>query len=170
MTNAQTVIEYRGDFTFETMDQVLNRLRASDIFDQMPKPVRKRLYSALAESMDNIYKYAAHDEDLIRSGEGVPLIAVEQCDEEFSIRAGNLIRNEEISDLRFKIDRVNQLDMEALKSLYEDVITREAKPTDRGAGLGLITMAMRTNHEIAYCFEPINEEFAFFSMQIIIKG
>ncbi|PID92553.1 MAG: hypothetical protein CSA96_02670 [Bacteroidetes bacterium] len=170
MPDTAKVIQYRGVINFETMDMVLNQLRDNPVFYEMPKPVRKRLYSALAESMDNIFKYAARSEELESQDIGMPQVAVERDGDRFSIVAGNMILNDQIDELQFKLDRVNQLDLEALKSLYEDVITRETKASDRGAGLGLITMAMRTDHDINYRFESIDEDHSFFSMQIIIKG
>ena len=80
---------------------------------------------------------------------------VKEQDGKFIVSAGNLVQNDQVEDLKFKLDRVNQLDDEALKSLYEEVINKEAKEEDRGAGLGLITMAMRTDEDITLQFDPV---------------
>jgi len=58
---------------------------------------------------------------------------------------------------------------EELKSLYEEVINREATDEDRGAGLGLITMAMRTDENIRYEFHPAGPSHSYFTMHITIK-
>ena len=72
--------------------------------------------------------------------------------------------------MKFKLDRVNQLDTEALKTLYEDVINKESNLSDTGAGLGLITMAMRTSCDIEYTFTPLDTDYSFFEIQITLNG
>ena len=57
-----------------------------------------------------------------------------------------------------------------LKSLYEDIINQEAGENDKGAGLGLITMALRTKNDISYSFTSLDGDQSFFKMQIIING
>ena len=130
---------------------------------------KKRLYGTVVESIDNIYKYGAGDLAALKNKKKMPLLVVERKGKDFTVTVGNLVMSENIEDLRFKLDRVNQLDMEALKSLYEDVINQEAGEADRGAGLGLITMALRTEKDIEYSFVPVDHEFSFFKMQITIN-
>ena len=61
------------------------------------------------------------------------------------------------------------MDDAALKLLYEEVINRETKEEDRGAGLGLITMAMRTDENIRYHFDSVGMVHSYFTMHITIK-
>ena len=159
-----------GSFTFETMEKLLNKMRSTKDFNEMKKPARKRLYSTFVESIDNIFKYAASNTGDLTSPKVAPMILVEKTGDQYSVTSGNMVLNDDIGDLTFKLDRVNQLDNEALKSLYEDVINKEAGVDDRGAGLGLITMALRTEKEISFSFSPLDETYSFFKMQIIING
>lgn len=170
MSKNKTLIYYMGAFTFETMERLLNNLRSTREFQEMKKPARKRLYSTFVESIDNIFKYAAVNTSGSKGPKVAPMILVEKMGEEYSVTSGNMVLNDDIGDLTFKLDRVNQLDNEALKSLYEDVINKEAGVDDRGAGLGLITMALRTEKEISFSFSPLDETYSFFKMQIIING
>ncbi len=169
MSKAEVIIDFKGPISFETMEMLLNELRSAKEFTEMRKPAKKRLYGTVVESIDNIYKYGAGDVAALKKKKGMPLLVVERKGKDFTVTVGNLVMNENIEDLRFKLDRVNQLDMEALKSLYEDVINQETGETDRGAGLGLITMALRTEKDIEYNFVPVDHEFSFFKMQITIN-
>ena len=170
MSNTSAMIEYVGSISFDTMEVLLNQLRTTKEFKEMKKPSRKRLYSTVVESIDNIFKYAAPNTPGFLIEEGVPLICVEKLGDQFAVTSGNMVLNDEIGDLTFKLERVNQLDHEALKSLYEDVINQEAGADDKGAGLGLITMALRTEDEIKYSFSPLDRHHSFFKMQIVING
>lgn len=170
MSKKVTMVEYMGSISFETMEELLNTLRDSKEFQEMNKPARKRLYSTFVESIDNIFKYAANDTTDSLGEKGYPMILVEKKGDRFAVTSGNLVKNDEVGDLTFKLDRVNQLDNESLKSLYEDVINQETGIDDKGAGLGLITMALRTEDDISYSFAPLDENYSFFKMQIIING
>lgn len=164
------MLEYKGAFTYEIMEDLLKQLRSCSQFQKMRKTARKRLYSTFVESIDNIFKYAASTVLGKKGARNAPMISVIARGDQFLVISGNMVQNEEIDDLRFKLDRVNQLDHEALKSLYEDIINREAGENDTGAGLGLITMALRTEDDITYSFASLDSDHSFFKMQIIING
>ena len=170
VANSETILNYKGAFTYEIMEKLLKQLRSSSHFRSMRKIPRKRLYSTFVESIDNIFKYATRHVSEKRRGPGAPMISVVKRGNRFLVISGNVVLNEDIEDLRFKLDRVNQLDHEALKSLYEDIINRDADENDTGAGLGLITMALRTENDITYSFTSLDRDHSFFKMQIIING
>ena len=170
MSKAKIIIDFKGPISFETMEILLNTLRSAKEFDEMKKPARKRLYGTVVESIDNIYKYAAVNPAAgVKVKNRMPVLTVKKKGQDFTVTVGNLVLNESVEDLRFKLDRVNQLDNEALKSLYEDVINKEYGEADKGAGLGLITMALRTEKDIEYSFTPVDLEYSFFKMQITIN-
>ncbi len=169
MSIVVTMLDFEGVISTGTMEMLLNQLRESKEFQEMKKPARKRLYGTVVESIDNIFKYSARVSPEIRDLSGVPSVSVKKAGRQYTVATGNLVHNDEIEDLRFKLDRVNQLDNEALKSLYEDIINQESTEEDKGAGLGLITMALRTEHEIDYSFTPVDSEHSFFKMQIKIN-
>jgi hypothetical protein len=170
MSKSGTLVDFEGAITFGTIEMLLNKLRSAKDFQEMQKPARKRLYSIFVESIDNIFKYATSLPRSSRSTGRKPKIMVTRKGKHYQVRAGNLVRNDDIGDLKFKLDRVNQLDSEALKSLYEDVINRESNVSDTGAGLGLITMAMRTSKDIEYSFTEVDDDHSFFEIRITLNG
>lgn len=170
MSNSETLVNFEGAITFGTIEMLLNRLRCNALFSELPKPARKRLYGIFVESIDNIFKYAVKGERGKKRPYPHPRISVVKSGEKFVVKSGNMVRNEDVGDLIFKMERVNQLDEEALKTLYEQVINKESSLSDTGAGLGLITMAMRTDHDIIFRFSEIDSLFSFFEYEIILKG
>jgi hypothetical protein len=166
MSDSITLVDFEGAITFGTIEMLLSRLRNSLEFQALQKPGRKRLYGIFVESIDNIYKYAVK----IPGKQGPsPKISVIKRGGQFLVRAGNLVRNDDVGDLTFKLDRVNQLDFEALKSLYEEVINKEPRSSDTGAGLGLITMALRTDTDIKFGFKTVDNNYSFFEFEITLN-
>jgi hypothetical protein len=170
MSKPGTLVEFEGVISFGTIEMLLNQLRSTKEFQEMKKPAKKRLYSIFVESIDNIFKYSAGMPGNGESITRVPKVSVIKKDDLYLVRAGNLVLNDDIGDLKFKLDRVNQLDTEALKSLYEDVINRDSNVSDTGAGLGLITIAMRTSSDKEYTFSPVDADHSFFEIQITLNG
>lgn len=169
MVNAEVIIDFEGSISFETMEELLNQLRSARQFNALRKPVRKRVYGTVVESIDNIFKYATPVQGKIRVLQKPPMLMVKEQEGKFIVSTGNLVQNEQVDDLRYKLNRVNQMDDEALKLLYEEVINQEASDRDRGAGLGLITMALRTDGNIRYHFDPAGPSHSYFTMHITIK-
>ena len=170
MAKPGTIVDFEGVLSFGTIEMLLSKLRSSGEFQEMRKPTKKRIYSIFVESIDNVFKYAARFPGKGLTSGKVPRVSVFRKKDDYIVKVGNLVLNEDIGNIRFKLDRVNQLDNEALKSLYEEVINRESTISETGAGLGLITMAMRTEEDIKYNFSPVDTEYSFFEMQIKIKG
>ena len=167
MSDSITLVNYEGAITFGTIEMLLSKLRNSHEFQILKKPSRKRLYGIFVESIDNIYKYAIKRQG--KSG-SPPKISVKKEGELYLVRAGNLVRNDDVGEITFKLERVNQLDVEALKSLYEEVINKEPRSSDTGAGLGLITMALRTDRDIVFGFEVVDSSHSFFEYEITLKA
>lgn len=169
MEKKEAIIDFEGSISFETMEKLLNQLKSARQFNALRKPVRKRVYGTVVESIDNIFKYATPFKGKNRDIQRPPQIHVQEQEGKFIVSAGNLILKDQVDDLRYKLNRVNKMNDEALKSLYEVVINREATDEDRGAGLGLITMALRTDENIRYHFDPAGPLHSYFTMHITIK-
>jgi hypothetical protein len=169
MKNAEVIIDFEGSISFEIMEKLLSNLKAARQFNELRKPVRKRVYGTVVESIDNIFKYAVPVEGMSGEQRRPPLLKVREKEGKFIVTAGNLVKNSQIQGLRYKLNRVNEMDDEALKTLYEEVINKETSAEDRGAGLGLITMALRTDEKICYYFDPAGPGYTYFTMHITIK-
>ena len=170
MSKTGTLVDFEGVITFGTIEMLLNKLRETKEFQEMKKPAKNRLYSIFVESIDNIFKYAAKLPGAVGINGKSTRISVVKRKGQYLVKAGNMVMNDDIGNLKFKLDRVNQLDNEALKSLYEEVINQESSVHDTGAGLGLITMAIRTECDIEYSFTSMDEEHSFFEIQITLNG
>jgi hypothetical protein len=169
VSKKETILDFEGSISFETVELLLDKLRSTKEFQDMKKLTRKRLYAIFVESIENIYKYSANNFTEESEQIRVPEVSIKKMADTFYVTAGNMIPNDEIEELRFKLDQINQLDKESLKTLYEDIIHLESGAEDSGAGLGLITIALRTNNDVEYSFTPLDDEYSFFEIQITIS-
>ena len=169
MEQNEAIINFEGSISFETMEQLLNQLKSARQFNALRKPAKKRVYGTVVETIDNIFKYATPFKGKDPPLQRPPRIQVRKYGGKFIVSAGNLIRMDQVDGLRERLNRVNGMNDHALKMLYEEVINKDSSEQDSGAGLGLITMAMRTNENIRYEFEAAGPGHAYFTMHITIK-
>ncbi len=158
---------YRGFFTREVSDGLIEF--AQGIFDQsdVATKLKKRVVFILVECVQNITRHQEMPEEESRENDGIFLI--QSLDEMYNISQGNMIRNDQMTVLKAKLDRINTMNQEELKEQYKSILAEAAISEKGGAGLGLIEIARRSGNKIRYKFEPVDEAFSFFFMDTLIS-
>jgi hypothetical protein len=164
----EVIFEYKGIINFETIDLQLNRLKKIPAYRAISKSVQKKVYSVIVECLDNIYKHKITDSLSVNGKEILPYIILTWENDKYIIKTGNVVTNDNIQDLRDNLKQINLHDRIGLKSLYAEIVSKDIISDEDGAGLGLITIAMKTEKRINYEFNLINDQNSYFEMQIII--
>ncbi len=164
----EVIFEYKGIINFETIDLQLNRLKKIPAYRAIRKSVQKKVYSVIVECLDNIYKHKITDSLSVNGREILPYIILTWENDKYIIKTGNVVTNDNIQDLRDNLKQINLHDRIGLKSLYAEIVSKDIISDEDGAGLGLITIAMKTEKRINYEFNLINDQNSYFEMQIII--
>lgn len=162
MASQQIILDHSGPVTHSSMEEQLRLLREHPRLQKLRKAVRKRLYGVAVELMDNIRKYAS-------AGGNDSVFRIELSGKKLLVRAGNLLDKDLEASLTSRLDRVNGLDEQELRGLYEQVINQEGHASDTGAGLGLITLAMRSEGPLHYSFEPAEGGKLLYKIWIYLK-
>ncbi len=164
----EVIFKYKGEITFETIDLILNRLKKRRAYRAIRKSVQKKVYSVIVECVDNIYKHKITDSLLDKNKDVSPYIILTREDDKYIISTGNVVTNESIQDLRDDLIQINMLDRIGLKSSYAEIVSKDIISDEEGAGLGLITIALKTEEKIKYEFNLVNDQYSYFEMNIII--
>lgn len=164
----EVILEYRGEIGFDTIDLLLSKLKNLPAYKQIKRSVQRKLYCVFAECLDNLFKHRITDSVSINDERIMPYIVLASEGNAYTINTGNLVVVDSIQDLSDKFERVNQQDRNGLKSWYAELINQDIISDEDGAGLGLITIALKTEHKIKYDFRSINAAYAFFEMRISI--
>ncbi len=127
--------------------------------------VKKKIYSAMVESLENIYKH----QDLIHGNTNYqPRFELFYNEKSYSLYASNTLLQSKIEDLNSRLEQVNSLDKEGLKKLYKQTILSGNLSPKGGAGLGIINIAKVSENKIKYQFDEINDDFSFFTINVLI--
>ncbi len=164
-----TLIEYRGRINYETIGELIHRLKL-----QVPKlgiqiGIYKRVLLIMIESLENIMKHGCtripDTEDLLNS-----TVLITLKEKTYYIYTTNCISNKNISKFKKKIDYLNGLDSSQLKTLYKETITNGEFSEAGGAGLGLIEIVKISGNPIDYRFEPVNDQNTLFHQTVTIDN
>jgi hypothetical protein len=72
--------------------------------------------------------------------------------------------------LRSRLSEVNGLTHGELRVKYVDALCQNELSEKGGAGLGLLSMAKKTNGPLDYHFKEIKEEMFLFTLAIMVKN
>ena len=170
MSGRKVILEYSGIVTFEKIDRMLDKLIEMPAFLQLTRSIQKKLYGIFVECIENIYKNTGNGKDFLNTKNKLPYIRLGRQDDKFFISSGNIISNKRIDTLKGKLDKINLMDHEGLRSAYAEIIDQESLTNEEGAGLGLITIAMRSGNKIKYNFTSLDEQHSYYEMKIDVPN
>ncbi|OFX80151.1 MAG: hypothetical protein A2X12_01850 [Bacteroidetes bacterium GWE2_29_8] len=165
----KVVLDYHGLIDFGTIQVLLRRVK--DIFSiiDVDKSVKKKVFNIMVECLENILKHSNevsfydYDFDIV-----YPKISIIENGNKFIITTQNSLQNINKEKLTNSIDALNKLDKEQLKKYYENRIFNTQISEKGGAGLGLIDIVLKSENNIEYNIEQIDEKISLFKQTIII--
>ncbi|AHM59837.1 hypothetical protein D770_07870 [Flammeovirgaceae bacterium 311] len=158
------ILVYEGEFTQEITKSVL--AMAERNMDSMGEEsgIKRKVFNVMVECLQNIVK---HSEDLNKQmvQKSTAIFMIGKQDSAYIITSGNPIKNEDVENLKGKLDQINGLDKDGLKQLYKDIIKSTSLSDKGGAGLGFVDMARKSGSPLEYDFERLDDQYSFFSLR-----
>lgn len=158
----QEDIEYifRGDFTPAIIAGILDLASVTLDRTSDAQKIRSKIYYIMGESLQNIARH--HSESFHKSPDKYSLFAIHRRNFRYYITTGNLIEVEEISSLKQKIDKINDMEHDDLRIFSRSTRSTGEFSEKGGAGLGLIEMAKRSGNKLEYDFKEIDDKHSYF--------
>ena len=172
MERDNIILSFKGQITKELLSSVYqimeSRLEALDEDNR----TKKKVYNILVESLQNIY----HHMDMLRqesegddSGMKDAMFMIVRGEGGFYyIHTGNFILNTKCDLLKSRIDQINGMSAEELRTHYVDRLSTSELSEKGGAGLGIIDIARKSGNKLGYKFNLVNEKYSFFSLIVSI--
>lgn len=142
------ILSFKGAVSQEILVEIGSIIRNQ--FD-IHKSIKK-IFSVFVELAQNIMHYSEEKEFSLREGKdvGVGIIIFSENDDYFYITSGNLINSERGKKVVEKINKVNQMSDDELKEYYKEQRRKPQPDGSKGAGLGFIDIARKSNQKIEY--------------------
>ena len=145
VTDNNVKLFFHGRFEHESLKGLISMTETS-LSMAVNSQFKKAIISVMIEMMQNI---CYHGVDKVDSSTEKPgLIMISEDSTSYYMITGNYIANDKIEKFVSHVDHINGLTNEGLNELFNEVILRENKIGELGAGLGLIDLRFKTKNKI----------------------
>lgn len=152
------ITHYAGDLSIGYANIISTEVEelVGEIFER--KTVKKRYFTVFIEALQNIRIHGKADGD----GQIHSVVTAYRNEKQLCARFGNIVPVESAEFLASRFDSLNKMDGPAVKELYLDVMENGERSVKGGAGLGLITMVMRSKNPCPYELIDLDENYKLF--------
>ncbi len=166
MKERTTLVKFIGILKYDTIEVLLNKANAE--LDKLGTNYRlkKKIYRVMVECLENILKHSLKIES--SHSEYLSKFTFETDGENYFLTTGNPVFNKDVETVKIKLDKVNELDLIGLKEMHDEVISRGTISNKGGAGLGIIDIAIKSQNELKYSFEPLKKDISYFWLEVKI--
>lgn len=158
---------WSGHLTTEIEKQVLTFTETKMAEDDIEVKVRRKVFSVMLESLQNISKYNPGFE--VEERLGMPIAMVSSEKEGMRLTTGNLIKNSKIPKMEDRLKTVNKYDKKGLKELYRISLAGEDLKAEKTGIMGLIDIARKSGHKLEYRFDKVNSEYSYYVLSVLVN-
>ncbi len=153
-----------GEFTQDYVNQISAEIEERMFEDGEKKVIIKRLFSIIVEGLQNIRLHGEKDND----GNQISFFIILKNDSNYFIYLSNLVLNKNIEGIKKRIEQVNGMNKDEIKELYLSVLTNGVISNKGGAGLGFITMSMKSLNQLEYNFTELDDVISHYDLKITL--
>jgi hypothetical protein len=173
MERENILLSFKGVVTSDLLTSVLSIMESKmDYMDESPK-TKKKVFNVLVECLQNLYHHI--DEGAESEARNIgqieaksALFMIAKKGDQFVISTGNYIDKSNAEEIQKRLDIINSMDKDELKTYYQEVLNN-GNVSDKGtAGLGMIDIARKSGNKLDYQFLSVNDMSSFFCLTIKI--
>lgn len=158
----EVLLKYYGEFSVN-----LIRSFADGVEEMMTKlgekrHVIKRMFSILIEGLQNVYIHGGTEEN----GAQMAFLIITKNESTYKILLGNIVEPEDRSPVKTYLGNINNHSEEELKQLYLNILKNGYLSKKGGAGLGIVTMRIKSAKNLHYQIYDLPSQKAFLVMEV----
>lgn len=158
------LLKYYGEFSVN-----LIRSFADGVEEMMTKlgdkrHVIKRMFSILVEGLQNIHLHGGVDDE----GKQTAFLIVTRNNTGYKILFGNIVEQEDRSSVKTYLGNINNHSEEELKQLYLTILKNGYLSQKGGAGLGIVTMRIKSSDDLQYQLYDLPSDKSFLVMEVAL--
>jgi len=164
----ELLLAYQGVITDSLTKNLLALAENKLAMVEYNSRTKKKVFNILVEVLQNIY----HNQEEITTSDHTfqeILVMVVKTNTAYEVISGNYIIKENTIDLKKRIEEINKLTNDELRAKYRSKLDEGVFSETGRAGLGIMDMVRKSGQPLSFGFESINDEYAYFSLQVNIK-
>ena len=170
LNEGEVLFAYKGDITSDLITNILEVVESK--LEDTPEvgKTAKKIYNALVECLQNLYHHGIADvTETDKKAKKFGLFALTQVNGSYKVTTGNFIPKDRIQYLKDRIEQLNSMSKDELKSLYKLILNNQEFSIKGGGGLGMIDVARKTGSKLYYDFIDVDDKFSLYKFNINIE-
>ncbi len=164
--NSSIVFSYIGDLVEGLTFTISNKMEEKLMEMSVRKPIVKKLFSIVIEGLQNIRLHGEHDDE----GQKLAAFICWHNQDKYFISFSNLMDQGDKEKINSIVSSINEKEKMELKQHYISVMNNGIMSKAGGAGLGLITMAMKSENIIRTSFTHLEMDLCIVDFNLQING
>lgn len=159
----ELLMAYDGVVNQSTISKIESEVEEKVHHLGYPKSLIKKIFFITVELLQNLFIHGAEDDTNTKHN----FLIIARNENELVILTANLIENNNIPKIKNIFDTINGFkSYDALKRYYMERLENNDLSEKGGAGLGFITIGLKSQPPLAYKFEKINSKFSYFELSV----
>jgi len=155
------ILAYDGVVNQNTISKLESEVEEKILQYNYSKSIIKKVFFITVELLQNLFIHGAEDHTHTKHN----FIIIARNDQEIIILTANLIENKNVEKVKNIFDTINSFkSYEELKRYYMERLENNDMSDKGGAGLGFITIGLKSHPPLNYKFEKINDTFSYFEL------
>ena len=155
------VVSHCGELSQEKISSLSTLVEDQLMNLEVSKGAMKKMFNIVIEALQNILLHGEKD----REGIQHCYIVMGQDNNELTLCTANLVSNINVDKMRQRLEGIRSLDEKELKGKYMEVLSNGELSSKGGAGLGFLTIALKSGNNIRFDFRNVNDSVSLFSLQ-----
>lgn len=161
--NYELVLAYDGVVNQSTISKLESEVEEKILTYNYPKSLIKKIFFITVELLQNLFIHGAEDNTHTKHN----FIIIARNNSEVIILTSNLIENTNVQKIKTIFDTINGFkSYDELKKYYMERLENNDLSDKGGAGLGFITIGLKSQPPLEYKFEQINDKFSYFELSV----
>lgn len=162
----ELLLAYDGVLNSETISKLETEIESKIVSKNLSKTAIKKIFFISIESLQNMFIHGFKD----NNDEKHNFFILYCTEKQVKMIGANLIANAAIEKISKHIERINSFnDPAELKTYYLEHLENNELSEKGGAGLGFITIGMKSGNKLRVAFEKINDIRSMFLMEVTIN-
>ena len=160
--NLNILISHIGHFSQDLVNGFSENSEEILISAGEKKSIIKKVFSILVEGLQNIRFHG--EKDLEDRNFGAFILA--RNEKHLKILFGSLVNHQNTENLIKRLENLNSIANEDVKEHYMQVLNNGIISVEGNAGLGFITMRLKSGSPLSYNFYPISDDLNLFTVEV----
>jgi len=165
-SDSEVLMNFHGEVNEQRIGSILGEVEQKLEATEEDFKKQRKVYNILVEGLQNLY----HHTDAMADGNDVEsktaTFVLGRKESEYAVLTANYIEVVNITPLKAKLDKINSLDKDGLRSYYKEVLDNGQYSVHGGGGLGMIDIARKSGNKLEYDFSDINDYFGLYILKI----